>query len=680
MGEIRPLTALVRPRVESANSGETLLLGDAIEPFVQRGRPGALCLWGLEGSGKSTALAHLAAALPGGALTVLLDDPEPGHVTELHDRMLVLYAAPTQLDFPHLATFRLAPWGRDEALEYLMAAHPARCASVMSRVRKWGHRDRPDSPELWRIALDAMAGDESIGGPDEGLERHLDRRFRGVFGRKAAALCLNRTVKPAGQEISELRLLGHRGFLGFLLGRGLSREDLRLLRHPRVERLMAARGLAEQLRKRRKVPALEGRLPRELVRTAGREAAKHPKALAHLESRLLPRPASQAMAASLLHYADRGWRPDRGPARQFQGAWFTGAGWPKLRLEHACLKEADLTGANLADSDLSGALLARACLRGAHLRGSRLRGVLAYSTELSGANLSGVDAEGSTLIGADLSNSDCEGAKFRDAWLVGADLRGASFRRADLRESVWGEPRVKDDVHWTEHPEMRARMLRFAQRAAETLRRTFAADLPSLAALWCAPREPARLEGADFSCADISRARLVGCDLRETVLAGARLDHADLYGANLEGLRLPHAGFRGANLENTVLTGTAMSVADLREVRLCGARLADVHWERADLRDADFRGATFHLGSSRSGLLFGEPSEGTRSGFYTDEYFDQSYRSPEEIRVADLMGADLRGARVLDADFYLVDLRGATFEPDQEEHFRRCGAILGTRV
>ncbi|HLY75454.1 MAG TPA: pentapeptide repeat-containing protein, partial [Planctomycetota bacterium] len=88
----------------------------------------------------------------------------------------------------------------------------------------------------------------------------------------------------------------------------------------------------------------------------------------------------------------------------------------------------------------------------------------------------------------------------------------------------------------------------------------------------------------------------------------------------------------------------------------------------------------FHLGSSRSGLVFGEPSEGTRNGFYTDDFNDQSYRSPEEIRVANLRGADLRGAVLRDTDFYLVDLREAKYTPEQGAYLRRCGAILETRV
>ncbi|MHC4404061.1 MAG: pentapeptide repeat-containing protein [Planctomycetota bacterium] len=57
-----------------------------------------------------------------------------------------------------------------------------------------------------------------------------------------------------------------------------------------------------------------------------------------------------------------------------------------------------------------------------------------------------------------------------------------------------------------------------------------------------------------------------------------------------------------------------------------------------------------------------------------------SFKSPEEIRKANLRGADLRGAAIADVDFYLVDLRDAHYTPEQAEHFRRCGAILADRA
>lgn len=49
-------------------------------------------------------------------------------------------------------------------------------------------------------------------------------------------------------------------------------------------------------------------------------------------------------------------------------------------------------------------------------------------------------------------------------------------------------------------------------------------------------------------------------------------------------------------------------------------------------------------------------------------YKEQGFKAPEEIRKADLRRADLRGARILETDFYLVDLRGALYTTEQAEH------------
>lgn len=106
--------------------------------------------------------------------------------------------------------------------------------------------------------------------------------------------------------------------------------------------------------------------------------------------------------------------------------------------------------------------------------------------------------------------------------------------------------------------------------------------------------------------------------------------------------------------------------------------LLAVHREQCSSVMADLRGASFHLGATRSGLVPGGgiPSEGTRTGFYTDDYDEHRHRPPEQIRHANLRGADLIGARVEETDFYLVDLRDAQYTEEQHDHFRRCGAIL----
>ena len=121
-----------------------------------------------------------------------------------------------------------------------------------------------------------------------------------------------------------------------------------------------------------------------------------------------------------------------------------------------------------------------------------------------------------------------------------------------------------------------------------------------------------------------------------------------------------------------------MPGANFRCANLQEAGLAEIDWEDACLAGADLSCASFHLGSLRSGLVHSPIAcEGSRTGFYTDDFNEQDFKSPEEIRKANLCGADLMGACVDGVDFYLVDLRGARFDDRQANHFRRCGAILG---
>ena len=98
-------------------------------------------------------------------------------------------------------------------------------------------------------------------------------------------------------------------------------------------------------------------------------------------------------------------------------------------------------------------------------------------------------------------------------------------------------------------------------------------------------------------------------------------------------MELPGANFEGADLRGSYLTASSMHGARFRAANLQETRLAEVDWEGADLQLIDFTGASFYMGSSRSGLVGGTiASEGTRTGFYTDDYEDKNFKSPEEIR------------------------------------------------
>ena len=77
----------------------------------------------------------------------------------------------------------------------------------------------------------------------------------------------------------------------------------------------------------------------------------------------------------------------------------------------------------------------RACLRGANLIGANLSGASLGSANLSHANLSGADLSEADLSHANLSEADLSHANLSDASLIGANLSGADLRGADLSEA-----------------------------------------------------------------------------------------------------------------------------------------------------------------------------------------------------------------------------------------------------
>src|SRR5262249_39274466 len=120
---LHPRRAPVRPRVRSTSGGEALLLEDEIQRLLEEGKFGKVQLIGPAGSGKTTALMHLAAVLPSAAPIVLEDDLGPARVDAPTDRLLIYTPLKPHVDPAgdrHLATYCLMPWGRDDLIEYLL--------------------------------------------------------------------------------------------------------------------------------------------------------------------------------------------------------------------------------------------------------------------------------------------------------------------------------------------------------------------------------------------------------------------------------------------------------------------------------------------------------------------------------------------------------------------------------
>lgn len=632
---MEPKRALVRPRVLSPTSGEIVLLEDEILALAERGERGLVWIVGGAGSGKKTALAHLAAVLPASAGVVLRDEcdlkvAEPG-------RLAVACDDPHPERQSRSRTFKLVPWSDDEIIEYLLAAHRGSCASVMRRCGSAVDKSFLfGAPDLWRQVLDVLAADETIPTVKAALRRVIDGRFaagavRELSGRWSLAVLqgdhkLGAKIRVAMERHCDFATL------------------LRLLTHSPVLLLLAAERVVGDLHSGERCEFLDRPLAHQLVVESGLLIREDSAAIRRLQDVVSGRDTKkQPTAASLLHAAGIGWRPERHEsiwrklvgqpkyvAPDLHGAFLNGAIWPGISLARMDLSEADLGGADLHEGNLDGASVHRANLRGALL---------------SGANLSDVNANEATLFGADLSYVRAPRGKFhlaaaQEASFEGALLVDASFLCATLDRARFA----------------RANLTR--------------ANLVS-----------ARIDGADFSNADLNGARLTGLVLRLAEFQHCSFCGADLRDCDLEEMTFPGADFQAANLTGALLTATSMPGANFQGAKLVDTGLAEIDWEGADLREADLSGAAFHMGSSRSGLVDSPiASYGSRTGFYTEDYNEQDFKSPEEIRKANLRGADLRGAILDGVDFYLVDLRDARYDPHHEEHLRNCGAILESRV
>jgi uncharacterized protein YjbI with pentapeptide repeats len=599
--------APVKPRILSPATRAALPLEDEVQSLLDQPEQAIVALCGGPGTGKSIALAHLAAVFPDASRLRLIDERDVRiGVDYKSDDVIVFVGLPLPIGLPDQRLV-LAPWRRDELIEYMLARHPHRTGSVIGRVSNRDIQEFVGSPAIWQIILEEMTLDDSLCDPAAAVARNLRGRISSdqLWEQLGAACLANEAYGNAGLE-----------------------DVVRLLVHASVRRIVAAERLAAQLKETRVQCRLPAVMSRALVHAVARCTGANKTAEAQLDA-ALQIPIEQPMAASLLYALDPSWMPPTGAQLNLSGGYLDGACWRGIRLRKAQLRQVALSGADLANAELDGAVAPGADLSGARLTGASLTRFWGAGADFTGADLSGVRGGGAGFQSATLANAKLDFARLSGAQFVGADLSRASLRRATLSQADFRD---------------------------------------------------AKLERADFTGADLSEANFSNQILRDSRLTGAQLRGATLWQADLEGMQLDGIDLPGAQLSGANLTAASMQGADLSGCALREAGLADIDWEDACLRRADLRGASFHLGSSRSGLV-GSPiaCEGSRTGFYTDDFGEQDFKSPEEIRKANLRNVDLRGAIVDGVDFYLVDLRGAKYDLDQAKHFRRCGAILEDR-
>jgi uncharacterized protein YjbI with pentapeptide repeats len=638
MTKIVARRAAVRPRVHVTGSTVAHLLEDVVRETLGTHFEGVIEIIGGPGMGKTTALKHLAEVLTDEELAnvVFLDEPHDDELEEWTPGRILICTQRGSHQTGAIRSVKLTGWSEDDAIEYLLSKHHDQCGSVMARIN--GSEENQieyhllvGCPETVSIVLDRMARDETLMSVkqcirDELSELVTDADVRRLCGQYGLCSLMQGDVRlhQAGNQL-------HNHSSWNLLNKQTNQLPRKLLRHQYIQTLLAAEEMIREIADGEtclfRTPRRHPRLIFEAARLIEPESPAEQRLLQILSFKL-DRPL-HPLAGSLLHLTGRGWRPSRELIPNLRGAVLNEVQWPEENLSEFDLSEAILCDANLRYAQLDRVSCYQSNLVDAVLSHANLWRLDADEADLRRAKLKHVHAGLSSWRRAILNSADLEGAHLDESLFIGADLSHANFTDAELRAAVFLS---------------------------------------------------ATISGTIFAGADLSSAKLQGLDLTLCDLSGACFELANLKSCRLEGVNLPEANFQNANLTNTYWTDSILPGANFQHAILRGAGLAGIEWENADLRGADLRESTFHMGSSRSGLVDSFlASEGTRTGFYTDDYEEQYFKSPEEIRKANLRGADLRGANITGVDFYLVDLRNARFDDSQRRQLETTGAILFDR-
>lgn len=621
-----PTMAIVAPRIHSQVTGEPILLADEIEFLLSHSTKKHVLL---SGPGRNLALQYLATCQHlASSLQVM--PPRKGQQNQLTIRGLcreiVITTCTNALVHADLE-LRLLPWNRDDLIEYLRCLAPKQVGEVLARV-SCEDLSFCGSPVVWSTVLRHYVEYKNLTDLRQAILYEVHDRIRSMLKERSSS----------AQYPTEKQVLRTYNTLARLLlqGKTLTRQlfpkkrqsDSELaewLAHREVLRTVVADYAAQQLQSNH-VDCLYYIHACECVQ----DVARMGRGLANIPAvlrRCIVRKSECGTAARLLTILDKDWKPNadcRGVS--FANADFSNVYWPHSTLTNCNLSFADLSGSNLCHSDLAQVNARYGDFRVCDLSQTRLSKAQFPFANLNHARLDRCFAEGTVF-------DDCqsEAASFDSAELLGclfrrANLDDASFQNADLRNSCF---------------------------------------------------VGASMEFTDLTNTNCRGVNLRGCKLRSAIMVNTRLDAAQLCHTDLEAVVFQGCSFAGASFQHAYLTGSHMSESNLRSAIFSFAGLADIQWVCCDLRECQFHHASFHMGSTRCGLVGSPyPSHGTRTGFYSDDYEHLKFKQPELIRKANLQGCDFRGANIFEADFYLVDVRYAKMDSRQQRHMRACGAIL----
>ena len=531
---------------------------------------------------------------------------------------VVVFASSGEKCRPHAdLELKLKSWGTDEVIEYLMAKSTARCKSVMQRLEVsddlWVGGG---SPRVLSIVLDQMIESDEIISVEDAILRYYDLiDFNSKTRRDVTDLCLDNLFSDAKASLA-------------LYDSNIVSDDIvSFLGNQTVRYVIAADKIIKTLEKRIAPDVMFAAWPQPFIRMIAGKIRDDVKTNSYL-NKLANKKGGKfsSNAVSLLVFNDRNWRPSIDERHAFSKASLAKVNWTGQNLRLASLSLADLSHAMLSKCDLGHATLSGGDFSSTCFTGANLAQTLATYANFRNASMRAISALNckfahSDLTDANMECSDLSKANFSESILVNANLSNCNLQRAKFLN--------------------------------------------------------ANLENVDFTDSTMVEVKLRNADLRTAILTGADFSGSAMKRCDLRTQILDSIKLEGVSLAGALLTGTVLRNCKLRRATLAHAKMADIDWEDCDLRDANFFNCHFLMGSTRAGTVDSPfPSHGTRTGYYTDDYDDHYFKSPEEIRKANLCRCNLLGAKVFEADFYLVDLRGAIYDEEQRLHFDKCGAIL----
>ncbi len=594
----------IAPRASVFQGVERVPITDIIESFLSASTRYAVLLDGAE---CENALVYLRNFYGGDprihiAPSFFWDDVGETCLVSIHTDKAILSAH----------TLSVAPWDRDDVIQYMLTTNAVECSSIITRIPPEFFALVGGGASLWQRIIETMLRYPKETDFQQILKKLLLEKLLPIipsWGFRSWDWIADQLL--ASPSLDKLLMLCDDPITRSLLGI----SSLRLsIEADRIADLIkhSNKGILQRLHGSQQLIEVSKRL-------RGNRAVAD-----FLKGCVFEKYASTSV--SILSQIEPTWKPVKKSGYQFQNAYLCGARWA----------------------------------------GSYLEGV-----QFGGAILTNICLDQSVLTDSLFPFTKGEDASFIDTCLRGAKANKASFRkanfcRAEMRQTSWTESNF-ERANFSESLLSESAFLgcdlRHANfRACEAKRTQFSL---------------CKIAGADFSDAQLNGSQLEGLDFRETLLCRTNFSQASLFRATLESLALHRCNFDDANLFDATLSGSRMQESSLCRACLANCRLGEIDWEHCDLREANLSGSTFHFGSTRCGIVGSPyPSHGTRTGFYTDDWEELVYKTPELVRKASLVGCDLRGANLNGVDFYLVDLRDAILDPSQRQLVSASGAIL----